>query len=238
MDDPSPTARDVVAAYRRGCVLSDDARDRVQARLADSIAHSDHEGRARLETRRRIAIAAIAALAAAAGIVLLARGLRSTPTRPAEHDDRGQAPYERGDERTEPVDARTPEASATEAIAPAPAPVEIHVERATPPSRATVRSEVAPAPVAPDASLAAELAIVRSVRAAIDRDDPETALAAVAEHERRFASGQLVEERKSLRVEALCRAGKAPQARAEAQAFLREHPSSPHADRVRSTCKD
>ena len=237
MDDPSPTARDVVAAYRRGRVLSDDARDRVQARLADSLAHREHaSGRARIETRRRIAIAAIAALAAAACIVLLARGLRSTPTLPAEHDDRGQAPYERGDERTEPVDARTPEASATEAIAPAP--VEIHVERATPPSRATVRSEVAPAPTSPDTSLAAELALVRSVRTAIDRDDPDAALAAVAEHERRFPTGQLVEERKSLRVEALCRAGKAPQARAEAQVFLRDHPSSPHADRVRSACRD
>lgn len=233
MDDPSPTARDVIAAYRRGRVLSADARASVESRLADSIARRDHE-RARVETRRRIAIATIVALATAACIVLLARGLRSVPTRPTQSDDRGQAPYERGDERTEPVDPRAPERDTVDPITPAPMPVEVHAERTPAPSRTTSRSEAAPA--RPDATLAEELAIVRSVRAAIDRDDPDAALAAVAEHERRFADGQLVEERKSLRIEALCRAGKAPQARAEAQIFLREHPRSAHADRVRSAC--
>ncbi len=233
MDDPSPTARDVIAAYRRGRALSADARESVQSRLADSIARRDHE-RARVETRRRIAIATIVALAAAACIVLLARGLRSVPTRPAQSDDGGQAPYDRGEERTAPVDPRAPARDTVDSNTPVPKPPEVHAERTAAPSRTTTRSEAAPA--RSDATLAEELAIVRSVRAAIDRDEPDAALAAVAEHERRFANGQLVEERKSLRIEALCRAGKAPQARAEAQVFLRDHPGSPHADRVRSTC--
>lgn len=231
MDDPSPTARDVIAAYRRGRVLSDDARERVESRLAVSIDAGAH-ARARVETRRRLAIAAVAALAVAACIVLLARGLQSTPHRSVEPDDRGQSPYERDDEAREPVDAPPPAPTTSELREPEPAPVEVRAARTPSPSRAPDREVVPPA----DTSLAEELAIVRRIRAAIDRDDPEAALVAVAEHERRFAAGQLVEERKSLRIEALCRAGKLPQARAESQAFVRDHPGSPHVDRVRSAC--
>ena len=47
----------------------------------------------------------------------------------------------------------------------------------------------------------------------------------------------LVEERKALRIQALCAAGKAPQGRAERAAFLRDHAGSAHADRVRAACR-
>jgi len=244
MDEPSPTARDVLAAYRRRRVLPDDAHARVQVRLADSIARRDHERsteQARHETRRRLAIASVVALAAAAAIVLLARGLRSEPARPGAHDERGQAPYERtSDERELPVAPRepldAPEPAATQATAPAV--VVPPASTTESPSRRTSRSSSSTEPPAPDTALAEELAIVRRVHAALDRDDADAALAAIAEHERRFPAGQLVEERKSLRVLALCRAGKGPQARAEAQAFLREHAGSAHADRVRSACAE
>jgi hypothetical protein len=239
MDEPSPTARDVLAAYRRRRVLPRDAHARVQARLADSIAHREHErntAEARHETRRRVAVAAVVALAAAAAIVLFVRGLRSEAARPGDRDDRGQAPYEHTtDERELPLEPREPDATPESTHATAPAVI-------TPPARTTNQPEPptrrAPRTEAPvrDATLAEELAIVRRVHTALDRDDADAALAAIAEHERRFATGQLVEERKSLRVEALCRAGKAPQARAEAATFLREHARSPHADRVRSAC--
>ena len=39
-----------------------------------------------------------------------------------------------------------------------------------------------------------------------------------------------------LRIEALCAAGKAPQARAEVALFLRAFPRSAHRQRVRASC--
>ena len=116
MDEPSPTARDVLAAYRRRRVLTDEAHERVQARLGDSIARHDHRrsvGEARQETWRRLAIASVFALAAAAAIVLLVRGLRSDAALAGAHDERGQAPYKHTtDDRELPLDPRTHEAAA------------------------------------------------------------------------------------------------------------------------------
>jgi hypothetical protein len=236
MDEPSPTARDVLAAYRRRRVMHDDAHARVRARLLESIEsgeHGDNAAAARRETWRRVAIASVFALAAAAAIVLLVRGLRSDSALPAAHDERGQAPYEHGTDAPElPLDTRARDDASSSA--PAPPATEVTPSEAALPVRRAARTE--PAASTAVSTLAEELAIVRRIHAALDREDATAALAAIAEHERRFASGQLVEERKSLRVEALCRAGKAAQARAEAQVFLREHAGSAHADRVRSAC--
>ncbi len=54
--------------------------------------------------------------------------------------------------------------------------------------------------------------------------EPEAAMAAIAEHERRFPDGALAIERKVERVRALCAAGKPEQARGEARALARAHP--------------
>lgn len=56
------------------------------------------------------------------------------------------------------------------------------------------------------------------------RGDLDGAMAAIAEHERRFSNGALVIERKVERVRALCAAGKAAQARGEAAALARAYP--------------
>ncbi|HWB80963.1 MAG TPA: hypothetical protein VG755_38635 [Nannocystaceae bacterium] len=87
-----------------------------------------------------------------------------------------------------------------------------------------------------DDGLARELALLQRARVALGRGDPEAALGVLAEHERSFPDGELVEERRAVRIIALCDAGKAPQGRAEARAFLAGHPSSTLAGRIRSAC--
>ena len=83
-----------------------------------------------------------------------------------------------------------------------------------------------------DPVLAAELALVDAAKRALAAGDAARALDRLAAHARDFRRGQLAEERQALRVEALCAAGKRPQARAEATLFLREYPASTHADRA------
>lgn len=242
MDEPSPTACDVLAAYRRRRTLDDDAQARVQARLAVSIA--THASAVRRESRRRIVIAGLVALAAAAAIVLAVRGMRSQPV-VAERDDRGQAPYQHiGDDHGAAVDDATPPPSDASRSLPAPAsppavapaPVVTATTGDGEPRRDTASAEPPADAASGDASLAEELVLVRRIRSALALANTDAALAAIAEHERRFASGQLLEERKALRIEALCAADKAPQARAERATFLRDHAGSAHADRVRSAC--
>lgn len=86
--------------------------------------------------------------------------------------------------------------------------------------------------------LRAEMAIIREARQALRAARPEGALEVLDAHARAFPSGQMREDREVLRIEALCAAGKAPQARAEARLFLRSFPGSAHAQRVRSICAE
>ncbi|HEY0135700.1 MAG TPA: hypothetical protein VGB85_16565 [Nannocystis sp.] len=79
---------------------------------------------------------------------------------------------------------------------------------------------------------------MRQARAAIDAGAPEAALRALDKHAQEFAAGQMLEDRLRLRIEATCAVGRAEQARAQADEFLRDHPGSPHAARVRELCRD
>lgn len=92
---------------------------------------------------------------------------------------------------------------------------------------------VVPAPRA--SSLAEELALLRDARAAARGDDPAGSLALLDELDRRHPDGVLHEERRASRVVALCAMGDQAAA-AEAARFLRELPSSVHAERVRAAC--
>lgn len=86
--------------------------------------------------------------------------------------------------------------------------------------------------------LRAELALIREARQALRAERPEGALEVLDAHMRAFPDGQMREDREVLRIEALCAAGKAPQARAEGRLFLRAFPGSAHAQRVRSICAE
>jgi len=74
--------------------------------------------------------------------------------------------------------------------------------------------------------------------AALRKGDAAHALQWLAEHERSFSSGRLVDVRKAHRVRALCRLGREAQARAEAAALRREHPRSTVAQRTPLACED
>ncbi|MCB9751578.1 MAG: hypothetical protein H6713_16515 [Myxococcales bacterium] len=67
------------------------------------------------------------------------------------------------------------------------------------------------------------------------RQPTPEALARLAEHERAFAAGQLLEDRLALRAEALCALEDASGPRESAE-FLARYPRSPHAARVREAC--
>ena len=88
------------------------------------------------------------------------------------------------------------------------------------------------------AALAAEVAVLDRATAALRSGDAAQALQWLAEHERRFAQGRLVDVRKATRVRALCQLGRPAQAHAEAAALRREHPGSAVARRTPESCDD
>jgi hypothetical protein len=94
-----------------------------------------------------------------------------------------------------------------------------------------------PAPAAPvEDPLAVEARRLGEVQGALAAGDPARALSLVDEQSAAFSKGELAEERRAARVIALCKLGRVAEARAAADAFLRDHPGSPLADRVRAAC--
>lgn len=102
----------------------------------------------------------------------------------------------------------------------------------------------APAPTAAAAStssitpssLDAEIALVRDARAALRGGDAARSVALLDEHDRRFPGGALSEDCAAERVYALCALGNVDAAHAAASRFLADHPFSPHAAAVRTSC--
>jgi hypothetical protein len=88
----------------------------------------------------------------------------------------------------------------------------------------------------PEADLAQELALIASAKALLASGDARAALAKTAEHARRFPHGSLVDERRLLRMQALCEDGREELARKEAAAFLRRKPNAAISTRVREAC--
>jgi hypothetical protein len=73
---------------------------------------------------------------------------------------------------------------------------------------------------------AAELRVLRPAQQAVSRGEFTSALAAVVKHQRRFASGQLAEEREALRVKALLGLGRTADARRAGAGFRQRFPHS------------
>lgn len=81
-----------------------------------------------------------------------------------------------------------------------------------------------------------ELALLAQADASLRRGDATKALTQLDEHARRFPKSSVKEERDVERVLALCAAGRSPEARREADAILKAHPSSPYTARLRASC--
>ncbi|MFZ6177645.1 sigma-70 family RNA polymerase sigma factor [Nannocystis pusilla] len=90
-------------------------------------------------------------------------------------------------------------------------------------------------PPRPD-PLAREAELIAGVRAAIEAGRTDDALAGLRRHQREFPAGVLLRERLGLRAVALCRSERAAEGRREAEAFVRAHPDSALAARVRQDC--
>jgi hypothetical protein len=145
---------------------------------------------------------------------------------------------------TEPAPRQTPAAVAPAKMeraiaAPEPPP---HPEPALQPTSDMV---VPPAPrVAPGASsgehavpsLAEEVRLLQEAQRSLKSGQPGAALAALAEHERRFPRGQLAVERGAVRIAALCALGHTAEAKQRGAAFLARHGGSAIAEQVRASC--
>ena len=231
---PEQHARAVVTAYREGERMPASARDAAWVRLSAAM-REDKIGNGEVvevvEVPRGAArsrwLAGGAALLAAAALVLVIDGLRRSAGREAEGAGDHQAVYELPAAAPEPV--RTVRSPAGEVLLVMPPPAVAEPG----PAREPPRSGTQPPE---DATLGAELVLLREARAALARAAPEEALQRLAEHELRFPGGLLAEERRVLRVQALCESGAAEQARAAARRFIQEHPSSPHAASLADSC--
>lgn len=112
---------------------------------------------------------------------------------------------------------------------PPPAIASAPVTRET--ARAPASTQVAEPALSP---LAEETALLDRARASLTARDGSAALAALAEHDRRFASGSLAPEALVVRVEALLLSGRRADAERVGERFLASHPTSPLGRRIRS----
>ncbi len=110
--------------------------------------------------------------------------------------------------------AAAPPPSPVSAVEPIPVPLQVASVRAGPPTlRITGPSSE-------------ERQLIEVARTALIKHEPLAALDAAASHRKRFARGQLAEERDSLEVQALAQAGRREEAKTAARAFLTRYQSS------------
>jgi outer membrane protein assembly factor BamD (BamD/ComL family) len=113
------------------------------------------------------------------------------------------------------------------ALEVAPAPDEL--PQAESPSAPAARADRA----ASQSALAAELAALDQARARLDSGDASGALSLLDDYSRTYPRGRLALEAEVLRIDALAKKGQAASAAKRAEAFLRRHPNSVLASRVR-----
>lgn len=85
----------------------------------------------------------------------------------------------------------------------------------------------------PKAALAAELSALDSVRAQLNAGQPKAALSSLDAYSRTFPRGRLRLEAEVLRIDALAKSGQTAAAHSRAEAFIKRHPDSVLASRVR-----
>jgi TolA-binding protein len=84
--------------------------------------------------------------------------------------------------------------------------------------------------------LAQEVAILSRASSELHAGRPAAALKALDEHQRKFPSGVLAQERTAARVRALCAMGRTGEAQVEFARLARTSPRSPHVARARKAC--
>lgn len=128
-------------------------------------------------------------------------------------------------------------ARAPEPPIPAPPPQKSAAEPTRPETGNVV---AAPRPSSPSDvgdAYALELALLQRARAAVASGKFSTALDAITEHQRRFPTGRLREEREALRVRALAGLGRNDEARLAAKRFRERFPQSVLSNRIEETIR-
>src|SRR4029079_2443563 len=91
-------------------------------------------------------------------------------------------------------------------------------------------------PAAKDSTLSEEAALLQRAERALAAHAPTAALTVLSEHERRFPTGALREEREAARVLAFCALGRVADARSLARAFVSAAPGSVLVPRLERSC--
>ncbi|MGC4095272.1 MAG: hypothetical protein QM756_46585 [Polyangiaceae bacterium] len=133
--------------------------------------------------------------------------------------------------------AATPAAPEAQAAEPEPVGVEVGALPALEAPRSAGVNAPRVAPTKAD-SVAAELGVIDSARAALARGDAAGALSRLDGYARSYPRGRLALEAEVLRIDALSQSGQSSLAAKRAEAFLRRHPGSVLASRVRGYLKD
>jgi TolA-binding protein len=124
-----------------------------------------------------------------------------------------------------------PPAAMPEPPAISPALAADPAEEAPAPAPRVARSQKgAPA----SADISGEIAEIEAARRAFDRGSAREGLAAIDRYQQDYPRGTLQPEATVLRIEGLVAVGDRARARSIGEAFLKSHPKSPHAQRVRS----
>lgn len=203
---------DIIARGRNIRRAPDVARARLLARARAALVAAEKSrpvstGLATPSSRRGRRLAVAAAILLALGTAGTAAALY---TRAAWLEARAPAPLRPG----ETIDGRraaSPPISAQIPLPPAPASAKLR------------RSH---APMTPQESYAAELALLQRAQSEYAGQDFPDALVLVAEHARRFPRGRLAEEREALRVRSLAGANRGQEARRALATFARRFPHS------------
>lgn len=235
-DEAPPRLRDLLRDAKEVPPMPDAVRDAVRATLPEPPAPlpqgATPAGVLAKATSGKGALAAAALSLGAASLVVLALvqtqggGEREAPSLPTS-----APPADADADRAAPAT----DAPLSPTDDPSAAPVDAAPAPPSPHERAPTRG--APSTRAGGDSLAEEHALVQRARADLARS-PKDALAAAAEHERRFPDGQLAAERDYVRIKALLSLGRRDEAAAHGNRFVARFARSPYADRVRALIAD
>jgi hypothetical protein len=110
--------------------------------------------------------------------------------------------------------------------------------REEPPARATPLAPRVESKSSSASALTAELGALDAARSRLAAGDPSGALSLLDNYARSYPRGRLVLEAEVLRIDALAKSGQMGPAKRRAEAFLKRHPNSVLASRVRTYLTD
>jgi hypothetical protein len=223
----SDTARRLLAEERSILPESDALRARALSRAAASMGAASAVVRPAF-FRARVPLLAAAALFVGLGAFAAYQSFGAGASEPPQATTPPVA--------AAPVAPPSPLGNAGPALQGAAPDAEIASPAPPAPAAAPVPAGAARRASADDAN-AAELGLLQRARAAVASGDHATALAVIAEHQRRFPAGRLREERDALRVKALASLGRKDEARRAADRFQTEFPRSVLSSSVEQTAR-